>query len=266
LRIIRLDKVLDSGTTYTLESDRAYLIEAIGTNSSGAAKIYIDEVPTGEFDSTVAPLHKTSSNLLGPLKLGDLFYVVPPDKKIRFEGDSGSKLRIIGKIALLDTGESIPSHWADRFKKQGDHYWTMKSGTISLATDEAWGDGQEYTAITLSPATIETYRLNNFIGVSMSGGTVSEGDFGIRFKWKDAPFDIHSTDEGPFGVDVLSAPLPPSVSNEMEPFSLEDLPFEVPGDTTFTIGIINTSGASKSPTSGSNWAVTVKAIVEFVRV
>jgi len=265
MKIVKLDKVLNAGTTYVLESDRAYVIEAIGTNSAARGRIYIDEVPLTEIDSTVAPMHVTSTNLLGPLKLGDLSLVVPPDKRIRFEGDSGSKLRIIGKLILLDSGESLPGGYLDRFRRQGDHYWTTVSGTQGLGTNEAWKNGAEITVITLHPATIEMYRLNNYLGVSVTGGSFTEGELGIRFKFKEVPFDVHSVTEGPLGIDVKSAPLPPSSTTESVPFMMSDFPFDVPGDTTFTIGVINTSGSDKSPSSGSAWSVTVKAIVEYVR-
>lgn len=265
MKRVQLDKYLAAGTTYTLESDRAYVIRALGTDSATAGRLYIDEVPLGEYDSTIAPLTATQSNTLGPLELGELFYVVPPKKKIRFEGASGSFIHVIGDLLLLDVNEDLPAEYVARFKSQGLHYWTLKSGTASLSADQPWPANYELTVITLTPSAIEMYRVNHFLGVSVTGGSVGYGQLGITFKLNDIPFDLHSAAEGPLGIDVKSAPLPPTAATSLVPFKLDRLPFDVPANNVFKIGVVNTSGDNLAPSSGQAWNVTIKAIVEYIR-
>ena len=118
----KLDKIFEQGTTYEMPNDRFYVIRKIGTDGSSATKLVIDGVETGEIINEIAPLHKTSSNLLGPLDLGDLFYVVPPNKTFEIDGPSGAKIRAIGLIGKLAPGEGLPANYASRFTEQGKHY------------------------------------------------------------------------------------------------------------------------------------------------
>ena len=117
-----LDKIFVQGTNYELPNDRFYVIKKIGTDATSATKLKIDGVDTGPIINSVAPLHKTSSNLLGPLDLGNLFYVVPPNKTFSVEGASGAKFRCIGLIGKLAPGEAMPAQYAGRFNEQGKHY------------------------------------------------------------------------------------------------------------------------------------------------
>ncbi|MHC1623137.1 MAG: hypothetical protein ACXQTR_00930 [Candidatus Methanospirareceae archaeon] len=259
----KLDKIIEQGIDYQTPADRFYVIKKIGTNAAAATKLVIDGVETGEIISTIAPLHKTSSNLLGPLDLGDLYYVVPPDKTFSVSGPSGAKVRIIGQIGVLAPGEALPAQHASRFTEQGKRFVTYVQDTYSKATDEVWAAGEEQEVISLTPKTIEEYKFNREVLASVSGGTVSEGDFAVRFFLDGKPLDILTTGAGRLGINILSMPSPPADDTEEEAFSLADLPILVAGDHTFTIKAVNTSGASKSPASGSAWSVTVTAIVEY---
>ena len=259
----KLDKILEQGTNYEMPNDRFYIIEKIGTNSTSGAKLVIDGVETGELISTVAPLHKTSSNLLGPVDLGDYFYVIPPGKTFYVSGSSGDKVRVIGQIGVLAPGEVLPASYATRFNEQGKKYITYIQDSYSKATDEAWAAAEEQEVISLTPKTIEEYKFSREVLALMTGGTVNEGDFAVRFFLNGKPLDILTTDPGKLGIDILSMPSPPADTTEEEAFSLADLPIAVEGDHTFAIKVVNVSGASKSPTSGSAWSVTVTAIVEY---
>jgi len=265
LKVFALDKYLKQGVEYTTPVNIAYVIRKIGTNSSTGAKLNINGVDLGVIDSDVAPLHKTSSNLLGPLDLEDLYYVIPPKTKFKVEGASGDIIRILGEILVLDYGEKLPEPHVSRFEAQGKAYKTLLSGSYSHGTDVAWAAGDENEVLSLTPLTTEKYVLDGFIGAKVEGDTVNEGDFALTFYLDNIPLELDVAENLGIGVDVKSMPLPPADASEEIPFTLKNFPLEVLGDHTLSIRCINISGASKSPASGSSWTVTVKAIARYFK-
>jgi len=265
VRAFPLDLVLIEGKEYQTRARQGLVIWRIGTNATTRAHLNIDNKPLGDIVTLVAPLHKTSSNLLGPLPLGELYYVVPPETRVIVEGPSGCKIRCVGQQILLEPGEVFGEPYMTRFRLQPNHYLTYIEGSYSLGTDVVWKDKAEHEVYSLTPKTIETYWLNNVVMGSITGDTVSEGDFGIRFYLNNVPFDwlLEKTPVG--GIDVLSMPRPPADATEELPFTLKELPIKVPGDNTLSIRARNISGADKSPATGASWSITVTAIVEFLR-
>lgn len=261
----KLDKTLTVGTVYQTPPDIGYVIKRIGTDGASDVKLVVDGRPTGPILSEFAPLHKTSSNLLGPLDLGDLYYVVPPDRKFWVEGPSGAKLRIIGDIVKLLPGEGFPGELLTRFEEQHKKYFTYVKGSYSVGTDTAWTADTEFTVLELTPKTIETYILDNVVmaKVENASATITEGQVGVRFFIDGAPLDILTSDPGPKGIDLLAMPYPPTDTTEEEPFSLADKPITVPGDHTLQIRFINVSGASITPTTGNSLVLTVLAVVRY---
>jgi hypothetical protein len=260
-----LDKTFAQGTVYQTPPDRFFVIRKIGTDQTADTFLKIDGVDTGSVISEIAPLHKTESNLLGPLDLGDLYYVVPPDKTFTVEGPAGAKIRAIGQIGRLAAGEGIPASYASRFTEQGKHYISYMSGSVSLATDETWAADREVEVLSLTPKTIETFRLNSYAGVSITGDTVADGDFGVIFYLEGTPLDILTAEPGKKGIDALSMPKPPADTTEIEKFSLEALPIEVLGDHTLKITAMNVSGADKAPAAGAAWTVDLITLYEYLK-
>jgi len=266
VRYFKLDKIFVQGTTYEMPNDRFYVIRKIGTDAATATKLKIDGVDTGSLISTVAPLHKTSSNLLGPIDLGDLYYVVPPNKTFTIEGASGAKFRLIGEIGVLAPGEGLPTNFAGRFTEQGKHYITYVTGSATLAAAESsWAAAAETEVYSLTPKTIETYLFNSVVMANFSGGgvTLSEGDAAIRFFLDGLPLDLLTSEPGKLGIDALSMPAPPADATEEVPFTLASLPIEVLGDHTFQIKAVNTSGSAIAA-SGTDFTCTIYAIVEYL--
>jgi len=256
----KLDKIFVEGTTYETPSDRFYVIKKLGTDGSTATKLVIDGVETGDLITTVAPLHKTSSNLFGPLDLGDLYYVVPPNKTFYVDGPSGAKMRAIGQIGVLAPGEALPAPYAGRFAEQGKHYRTYLTDTYSISGAGTWTADAAYEVISLTPNTIEVYKLNSVVGATVSGFSAAEGDVGIIPKLDGKPLDILTTAPGKKGIDALSMPLPPADATEEEPFSFADMAIDVLGDHTLTVEAMNVSGADISFT---DLAITITAVVEY---
>jgi len=262
-RYFKLDKIIKQGTVYTTKKRMGYVIRKIGTNSSGSGYIQIDNKALGYIDSEIAPIHKLTSNLLGPLDLEEFFYVVPPETKLEWKGDSGSKLRIVGDMVFLDPGEGFPAELLTRFAEQKRKYLTTYEGSFSLGTDVAWPDDTEYEILSLTPLTIEKLTLKYVVMLSITGGTVSEGDFGVIFKLNGVSLEEWLAENAPAGIDALSMPYPPKEDTEMLTFTLKDFPIEVLGDNTFSIFVKNVSGADKSPSSGSAWSVEAKLVALY---
>jgi hypothetical protein len=264
----KLDKIFVQGTTYETPNDRFYVIKKIGTDAASATHLTIDGVETGDLISTVAPLHKTSSNLLGPLDLGDLFYVVPPNKTFTVDGASGAKFRCVGLIGKLAPGEAMPTNYASRFTEQGKHYLTYDTATATLAAAGAsWAADAETDVYSLTPKTVEKYIANNVVMALLSNpaATPDEGDVAIRFFLEGTPLDILTTDPGKKGVDLYSCPHPPADATEEVPFTLADLAVEIPGDNTFEIKAVNTSGAAIAASATADMTLQVTLILEYIK-
>jgi len=245
-----LDKVFVEGTDYQTPADRFYVITALGTDAATATEII----------STIAPLHRTSSNLLGPLDLGDLYYVVPPNKTFRVDGPASAKVRAIGRLGVLAPGEVLPAAEAGRFNDQGKKYVTYQTGTHTASGAGTWTADVAYEIYSLTPKTIETFRFANVLGVTVGGATIAEGNVGIQFKMDGRPLDILTAGPGPKGIDALSMPMPPADTTEETAFSLASRAIEVQGDHTFSIEAINVSGGDISYT---DLDIDFTAVVEY---
>ena len=259
----KLDKILTVGTTYQMPPDRFYVIRKIGTDDTSAIKLVIDGVETGEITQAVAPIHKTSSYLFGPVDLGDLYYVVPPDKTFEVEGTASKHMRVIGQIGKLAPGEAMPSQHLARFNAQGKHYLAYVSDSLSFSASGTWAAGIEQELYSLTPKTVETYIFNNYVGIDVSGDTFSAGDIGVRFFIDGTPLDMLTSDPGHKGLDLLSFPAYDDVATNEVPFSLKDLPINVLGDHTFTIKLINNTGSTY--TFSADTTFTLYAITEYMQ-
>jgi len=260
-----LDKFLKEGVTYQTPKRVCYVVKYIGTNSAGLGHLKIEETDMGDIDADVAPLRMTSNNTLGPLDLGDLPYVIPPETKFKWEGDSGSICRIIGDIIMLGIGEGVPGDLLTRFNEQERKKIRTYVSTLTLGTDEVWKAGEEREVFSITPLTTEKIVFDGFVGVKMSGGSISEGDFALTFYINNKPVELDVAEGLGYGVDVLSAPLPPNDTSGMVGFNLKALPIEVPGDQTLSVRVRNISGADKAPDSGSAWSVTLKMVGKYER-
>jgi hypothetical protein len=266
-RIYKLDKILAANTVYTMEKDRYFVIKKLGTNVAADVTVKVDGTPCGKIIDVLAPMHRTTSNMLGPLDLGMKTIVVPPERQIVFESTGSGKVRVIGDLVVLYPGESILGEHLTRYGMQGKDYVTHVLGTYSIGTGVSWPDGVEYTVLTLTPSTIEEYIFKRFIGVSIANlsAALAEGQVGIRFFLDDTPMDILLPGTAQMGIDALSMPLPPTGTAEMTPFTLEEFPIDVLGDHTLTIKARNTSGGALSPATGTSITITVRAVAEYMR-
>jgi hypothetical protein len=62
--VYKLQKILKTNTTYEMEKDRYYVIKRIGTDAAAKVTAKVDGIPVLDIFSTIAPIAKTSSNVL----------------------------------------------------------------------------------------------------------------------------------------------------------------------------------------------------------
>jgi len=253
-----LQKTYDVDTTYRAEEDKALVINQIGTNSGTRARATIAGSPVAEFYDDIAPLAKTTSNILGPLDLGDLYLVVPPKKPFSFSGASGFKFNCIGKILELAPGEALPTPLAARAGVQARENINYLTKTYSHGTDVTWAAGDENTVIDWTCPPGEKWILKAFMGTNIANlpATLTAGQFGIRIYIEDKPYDVIETEMGKLGIDAFEMALPPRDALTLDIFSLKDMPIELVAGRNIKVKAINISGAGITPPTGTSIEVT----------
>lgn len=240
-----LDKIVkEAHGPYRMSSDYFFVIKKIGTNSTAGCKLKVAGTDTGEIIQQVAPNYPTSSNLSPLLDLGDLYYVLPPDKTYEVVGGGSDLMRIVGLIGELASGETIPTNVAGRFNKQGNHYIRYDRGSKTYDADYTWNDGEEITVYELTPATSEKFIFNGIVEVETGVSGLSPGDVGVIFYLDGKPIDILTDTPADKGIDAKFAPRPPVYDGVRSAFSLKDNPIEVKGDHNFKVNLLNHSGGS----------------------
>jgi hypothetical protein len=262
-----LDLIIKQGETYYTPRNAFFIIKKIGTGSSGDASLYVDDKKTCIIKNLTAPLHKTESNLLGPIDLKEYYIVIPPETKFYVSGDAGSATRLVGVIGLLKPGEAPPADVQARFNTQPNQYITYVEGTKALGVDEALPANAEVEVISLTPKTIEKYIFNGPVMATVENYSPTEGDLSLMFYIDNIPLqkltDLPGTIRG--GIDILSCPRPPTDTTEQEPFSFIANPIVLEGDHTLSVRVRNTSGASIKPAAGTALTFTVTMIAVFIR-
>jgi len=240
----KLDKIFVQGKTYETPNDRFFIIKKIGTDQATATKLVIDGVETGEISNIVAPLYATSSKLVGPLDLGDLYYVVPPNKSFYVDGASGAKMRCIGLIGVLAPGEAMPAQYASRYAEQGKHYLKWVQNKVDYSADYTWSDDEEISIYSLTPKTIERYKLNGQCQVETGVASLAAGQAALRVYLDGKVLDVLTSTPGKKGLDAFFMPRPPTYNGVRDLFSFEDWPITVDGDHTLELKLVNVSGGN----------------------
>ena len=254
-RELPLIKTLRTATTYKTEDREVWIIKRIGTDYDSPFTIRIDKKDVLTIRWLWAPLVKSSSNVLGPFDLGDLFLVVPPETEIVCGDTSGYFVKVEGKKLILEPGESPPGDIMSRFYAQTQVFWELVTGAVSLGTDVVFAADSEVSALKLKTPTAHEYKLVGPVMVSVSGGTWGPGDFSLLIKKNGVPVEnVYKPQPGP-GVDVYFLPAPPT-ENNYSTFKFEP-PIELPEGHEVEFLIRNVSGADKAPSSGSSWTFTV---------
>jgi len=263
MKILDLQKVFATNTEYKAQPNAFYVFNALGTDVS-IDSVEIEGRKTTPLDSTLAPQTKTASNLFGPEDLEDLFLVVPPNHKFKFNSSASGKVIAYGKIGLLGIGEGLPSDLVNRFNNINLSYKKPVTFTTTLAADVSIPADGEVVIGTLTPSNIERYIFDDIIGFAGTNiGTLTPGKIAIRFYYDDTPLDIIDKTMGHFGIDAYEMPLPPTVNTDMEAFWLRENPIVVEPNHTLKITAVNISGAAITPPTGQSITLTVKALARY---
>lgn len=259
-----LRKTLKTNVTYEMEKDRYYVIRRIGTDVSTRVTVKVDGIPVADIFNLIAPIARTSSNVLGPLDLGEYFIVVPPERKLLFESTGTGNVYIEGDLVVLSPGEAIPSEHLTRYNAYATRKITYAD--VSVTVGASWPADQEVKVADLTPPTIEDWIFDNFAGVSVTGlgAPRAYGQINLKLYYDGKPLDLLVATAGPHGIETLKMPLPPTDGAEKEPFSFKDKPILVPGGHTLTVTAINVSGGALSAATGANIAVRFVAIYKRV--
>lgn len=260
----RTVKVFKVGTVYRTPPNRFYVIRRIGTDASADVSVVVNGVTVLRINSSFAPISKTSSNLLGPLNLGELYIVVPPNIEFEFKGPSGARVLIDGVVGVLNPGEVMPAEYQARFTAQGRHRIEYIAAALDLGTDVKWKANEERTIVTVRPRTIELFTFNGIVMARVDNAPSQPGTFALRFYKDGTPLDILTTEPGPLGIDIAKTPYPPRADLEFEPFTLRDRPIVLEGDHELAVTMINISGQDISPPSGSSLVARVFMLYEYV--
>lgn len=258
MKTYMLDKVLNVDTVYEAESDKGYIIRKVGTTSTSKVTLSVAGTDCLEVIDKIARANPTEYYLYDLLDLGDLYIVVPPNKKISFTGASGSKLRIVGEIIELTPGEALPSPFMGRYAEQGRKYISYLTDSYSHGADTAWTAGDENDVIDKTAEAGTRYTLNSLFYAELANlaAVHSPGDWTIRLYLQGAPLDILSTNMGDLGIDLWKAYWNDGTNYFYKPFTLEKMPITLEPGRNFVASMINSSGANKSPSSGNSLTAT----------
>jgi hypothetical protein len=259
-----LRKILKTNVTYEMEKDRYYVIKRIGTDAGSKVTVKVDGIPVLDIFNIIAPIARTSSNLLGPMDLGEFFIVVPPERKLLFESAASANVYIEGDLIVLSPGETIPTDHLTRYNTYATRKITYVD--VSVAVGTSWPAGQEVKVADITPPTIEDWIFDGFAGVAVTGLSVARayGQINVKFYYDGKPLDLLVATAGPHGIETLKMPLPPTADTEFEPFTFKEKPIYVVGGHTLTVTAINVSGTALGAATGANIAVRFVAIYKRI--
>lgn len=258
-----LRKIISQGITYTTPEKIAYVVEREGTDSTTGANLTIDNKPTGDIVTEIASLYQKPDQHYGPIDLGDLPYVIPPDTKFTVSGGTGDMLSLIGYALEMETPQNLPGALSDRYDEQFRHYWRAVEGETEVVSGgAAWSEGNQQEVYSLTPLTTEEYAFAQvFQGYLVNNeNTESPGDVGLIFKYDNRPMPFDWAENIDRGIDLVSVAADTDAGYEARGIPLD---ITVEGDDTLSIE------ARKNSTNTLNTATTmsigVRAVVEYIK-
>lgn len=266
--ILDWDTFVPGDATITTGPQEAYRIRYIGTDKAGAITPTVDGNSLGAIRTEIAGLYVTDSTEQGPLDLDELYYYLPPETTLSFDGASSDLVRLIGEAIDSPSGRFEASGDETRFSEQGEYYYTFTQGSVDVA--ETIADNEEFTIHTLTPNTDERYEFVDLheVGHTSDGSyTVSAGEVSLLFDFDGQQRPSQFQDDEIVGLDATALPRPPTATTNAEGFVYgDDAPnvegFNLSGDRTFEVIGRNTSGGALG-TAGDTSTFTYTASVRF---
>jgi len=259
-----LDKVLKVGVLYRSEPDKAYVIKAVGTDSTTKATLTVEGAPVLETIDVLSRLETRDVSRFPPLDLQANYVVVPPDKVFSFTGSSGSKMRLKGDLLSLAPGEVLPSAQAARYAEQTRKYYIYSDRINGIGESATWADGAEYDIVTFTAPAGERHLFNRYVYVERLGVIVDDtaGVIALRFYVNDRPLDVHDPAKAPLGIDTLRGHWYTAATSYFTPFSVEAMPITLEPGHSLRITARNISGAAITTGVGEEAKVRVTIIHE----
>jgi|APHM01.1.fsa_nt_gi hypothetical protein len=266
--ILDWDTFVPGDATITTGPQEAYRIRAIGTDKAGAIAPTIDGNELGAIRTEIGSLFVTDSGEQGPLDLEELYYYVPPESTVSFDGASSDTVRLTGEAIDSPSGRFESSADETRFDEQGEYFYTFTQGSVDVA--ETIADNAEFTIHTLTPATDERFEFVDLHLVSHTSTgtyTVSPGEVALLFDFDGQQRPSQFADDSIVGLDIESLPRPPTATTNAEGFVYgDDAPnvsgFTLGGDRTLQVVGRNTSGGALGNSTDTS-TFTYTASVRF---
>jgi len=242
-----LDKTISVDKSYRTETDKAYVVFKVGTNSTSKATLTVAGSPVLETIDITGNLRPINTNLTGPLPLGAQFVVIPPAKPFSFSGSSGSYMRLVGEIIELAPGEVLPTDLLSRFTEQPRVFRSYLTGTYSSAAAASIAENAEFDVIpTASVPVGEKWTFDSlYMGeVWTTADTIARELLTSRIYVNGKPLDIIEKDMGPLGIYGSAAPHPPRETVNEKAFTFEDKPLILEPGNDYRVTCINTGAAA----------------------
>jgi hypothetical protein len=266
--ILDWDTFVPGDTTVTTGPQEAYRIKAIGTDKSGTITPTIDGNTLGAIRTEIGDIFLKGDSEQGLLDLGELYYYMPPETTLEFDGLSGDTVRLQGEAIDSPSGRFESSADESRFNEQGDYHWTFTQGSVDVS--ETIADNSEFTIHTLTPNTDERYE---FVGIheishsSTGAYTTSPAEISLLFDFDGQQRPSQFADDSVVGLDIKALPRPPDDSTNAHPFIYGEgddnvSGFTLSGDRTLQVVGRNTSGGALGNATDTS-TFTYTAAVKF---
>jgi len=266
VRTFPIDFVISEDTEYQTGKRFGLHIKAMGTNSATAGRLWVHDTRLGDLKELVAPMHMVETNLMGPLNLRDLTYVIPPDTIFKWEGASGSKCRLVGEYVFLAPGEIFPAELLTRYGEQGKHHYTFIEKALELGTDEAFPAWDERLVGSIEPKAVEEFTFDHVVMASVANYTATDGELALRFMYVGTWLDELMEKVATGGLDFMACPRPPKSTTEFKPFTFKEYPITVEPELTLHIYVRNVKGANISPAAGTKLKFEVTMLYRYKRL
>lgn len=290
-RILPLDTFVDGDTSIDIDATQALRITAIGTDRGTALTPEINGDDLGAIVTEVGDIHPRNTAEQGLLQLGQppnadesvvypygqnrmpygpsLYYYVPPDGTLAFDGAAGDLVRLQGQRIDGVDGRFESSADETRFREQGEYHYTFEEGSGTFGS--TFNDGQTETVHTISPASDEEVHVvgPQMIAQTTNSYTTNNDVFGVFWDLDGQRFPGQFADDALFLVDFQNMPRPPDDTDDQVPFVWGNYgpgmqPLRVLGDQDLDINIRNVSGSNQTEGSGGDvtWTYTSQVVFD----
>jgi len=266
--ILDWDTFVPGDASITTGPQEAYRIRAIGTDKAATLTPSIDGNRLGPIRTEIGDIHPVASAEQGLLDLGELYYYMPPETTLSFDGASGDLVRLQGEAIDSPSGRFESSGDETRFNEQGEYHWTFTQGSVDVS--ETIGDNEEFTIHTLTPNTDERFAFVGIHEVAQSSDgsySTTEGEISLLFDFDGQQRPSQFADDELVGIDLTTMPRPPTDTTDQMGFIYGDNApnvegFNISGDQTFKVIGRNTSGGALGNANDTS-TFTYTAAVKF---